>query len=523
MRPLSRLLSVILALMLLAASLGTVSAGEFGAGPGQHGALTVVDWVSITVTRTDDLGVAQPGDILKFTITIERLMDGHDVKVGALGPATEADATFDDVADVILSDTKPYHAEEVEYEIRATDLGNAVSRTVPLTWQIARTIVIQTEGGSEHQHARSNSQLTGNPPSATVNVDVTKKPDVDAGGTELVLDFSGSTAPTTIEKGASATFKLVVSTGKHDLNNVKTLIVRRQLYDAAGEKVGNTVPAGTISIPALPTNAVSNSLGASPGSYALLEHEADAINDGGRLEFTYELTLTELDLDIDFNNDAAFSVATTLDLKGTIFTVSAQPEPTPAPAAPIAQNSAVTVTRGQGDRIDLALADGTMVSLRHGWIAADGTTRSYSARGYIREEEKRGRGGQTYAVVERQSDGAIVRVWIPAGSDYVNRVPWPEVLANYTFPTAVVEAIPLDETHAVANQLARYSGDERIYVYSGGEWRWIPDIPTFQFHGFYWCDVTAADAGFFDRVTAGNPLPRSGTPDRPDYPVCHNL
>ena len=202
MRPLSRLLSVFLALMLLAASLGTVSAGEFGAGPGQHGALTVVDWVSITVTRTDDLGVAQPGDILKFTITIERLMDGHDVKVGALGPATEADATFDDVADVILSDTKPYHAEEVEYEIRATDLGNAVSRTVPLTWQIARTIVIQTEGGSEHQHARSNSQLTGNPPSATVNVDVTKKPDVDAGGTELVLDFSGSTAPATNSAGA---------------------------------------------------------------------------------------------------------------------------------------------------------------------------------------------------------------------------------------------------------------------------------------------------------------------------------
>ncbi len=181
-------------------------------------------------------------------------------------------------------------------------------------------------------------------------------------------------------------------------------------------------------------------------------------------------------------------------------------------------NDAATVDQGPGNRIDVTLADGTEFSLFAGYVAADGVTRSYHRSGYIRDNDL----GQTYAVVKRDVDGMVVRVWIPAGSDYVNEVPWANVLANFTFDTMVVEAIPLDEMYPSDNQLVRNTNDDRIYVYVGGEWRWIPDIPTFQAWGFYWCNITAADAGFFDRVMTGNPLPRSGTQDDPNYPVCHS-
>ena len=43
---------------------------------------------------------------------------------------------------------------------------------------------------------------------------------------------------------------------------------------------------------------------------------------------------------------------------------------------------------------------------------------------------------------------------------------------------------------------------------------------TFQALGFYWCNVTAADAGFFSRITLGPPYPTSNIPARSDYPVC---
>ena len=67
-------------------------------------------------------------------------------------------------------------------------------------------------------------------------------------------------------------------------------------------------------------------------------------------------------------------------------------------------------------------------------------------------------------------------------------------------------------------------GDDRILAYDAElrQWRHVPDLGTFQARGYYWCNVTAADAGFFDRITLGLPYPSSGVPSRSNYPVCQS-
>ncbi len=78
----------------------------------------------------------------------------------------------------------------------------------------------------------------------------------------------------------------------------------------------------------------------------------------------------------------------------------------------------------------------------------------------------------------------------------------------------MISAIPLDDQYPPPNMLMRRfdGGDDRILAYDAelGQWRHVPDIATFQTLGFYWCNVTAADAGFFDRITLGPPYPSSG-------------
>ena len=99
------------------------------------------------------------------------------------------------------------------------------------------------------------------------------------------------------------------------------------------------------------------------------------------------------------------------------------------------------------------------------------------------------------------------------------------VNTQYTVPVGVIGAIPLDDQFPEPNLLVRRfdGGDDRIFGYDAalcGQWRHVPDIATFQSLGFYWCNVTAADAGFFERLTPGPPYPASAIPPRGDYPNC---
>ena len=153
-----------------------------------------------------------------------------------------------------------------------------------------------------------------------------------------------------------------------------------------------------------------------------------------------------------------------------------------------------------------------------GWISQDGA--SVIATGFVRDEGL----GQTYAIVRRESDGQIVRLWIAPNSPLVYAVPWADVNSRYTVPTAILGLVPLDSQYPQPNQLARRfdGGDDRIFSYDASiaQWRHVPDLGTFQSLGFYWCDVTAADASFFSRASIGPAHPSSGMAPSGNYPSC---
>jgi hypothetical protein len=139
--------------------------------------------------------------------------------------------------------------------------------------------------------------------------------------------------------------------------------------------------------------------------------------------------------------------------------------------------------------------------------------------GFIRDESL----GQTYQVVRRM-DGMIVRQWVSPNSPLVYQIPWSIVNTQFTVPVGVIMSIPLDDQSGSEGQLVRRfdgSGDDRIFSYAGmGQWRHIPDIATLQALGYYWCDMTAADSEFFNRISIGPAHPPTDQPASMDYPTC---
>ena len=201
---------------------------------------------------------------------------------------------------------------------------------------------------------------------------------------------------------------------------------------------------------------------------------------------------------------------------------SQAPLPTPAPTGSsiIGSTSAATAKEVADDLLVLERHDqaGVEIEVGVGWISRDGETINVS--GFVRDSDL----GQTYAVVRREGDGKVVRRWIAPDSPLVSAVPWSVVNTQYTFPVGVISAIPLDDQYPAPNMLTRRfdGGDDRILAYDADleQWRHVPDPATFQALGFYWCNVTAADAGFFGRITLGPPYPASNVPARADYPPC---
>ena len=206
-----------------------------------------------------------------------------------------------------------------------------------------------------------------------------------------------------------------------------------------------------------------------------------------------------------------------------------EPKSTPAPSSSsfprlIGDSGYATASAVAADRVLLRIHNhqqpeaSVEVTIGAGWLSKDG--QRLVLIGFVRD----GGLGQTYAVVRREVDSAIVRQWIAPNDPLVYSIPWPEVNSTYTFPTGVIVSIPLDDLYPQANQLVRrFDGaDNRIFAYDAGlrQWRHIPDLGTFQARGFFWCDVTSADAVYFERITIGPPYPSAGVPARADYPVC---
>ena len=175
-----------------------------------------------------------------------------------------------------------------------------------------------------------------------------------------------------------------------------------------------------------------------------------------------------------------------------------------------------------GDRLWIERLDipGTTIELGIGWFASDASARVVV--GIIRDETY----GQTYYIARHEGGNCIVRRWIPSYDLLVYDIPWAVVNTEYSVPVEVVSAIPLDHTAPEPNMLVRRfdSDDVRIFAFDPGllQWRHIPNYATFQAMGFFWCDVTSADASFFERMNEGPPFPVIDTPERHDYPNCHN-
>ena len=199
---------------------------------------------------------------------------------------------------------------------------------------------------------------------------------------------------------------------------------------------------------------------------------------------------------------------------------SSSPPPAPTRSPIIGSTPAATAKEVAGDLLVLQRHDqpGVEVEVGVGWIGQDG--QRIITIGFVRDGDL----GQTYAVVRREGDGLVVRRWIAPDSHLVYAVPWAIVNTQYTFPVGVILAIPLDDQHPPPNMLTRrFDGsDDRILAYDAelGQWRHVPDEATFQARGYYWYNVTAADAAFFERISQGSPYPASTLPAQGDYPNC---
>ena len=176
----------------------------------------------------------------------------------------------------------------------------------------------------------------------------------------------------------------------------------------------------------------------------------------------------------------------------------------------IGQTEAATAYALPGERalLHLHASAAASVVLPVGHIAADGATRLPG--GFLRDADR----GHTYTLLRRAADGLIVRHWLAPTDPLIYTVPWDRVNMRYTFPAAVLAAIPLDDRHAAPNQLARrFDGtDDRVLAFDAtrGQWWHVSHPALFQALGFSWDDVTAADADFVPRLAPERaaPFPR---------------
>ncbi len=504
------------------------------------------DLVSVEVVLNSDVESASPGDELKFQVTVLRIADGHSLTGAVTGPDGA-----DDITGITLDDDTPIKTMEVSYTIVPSDLGVAAERTADLTWTFTMATVY-TDGDDTETHtvtAGTNDTATG-----SAEVTLVKRAGADGSIVGIDLDFSATTMPDSLDKGEKVTFKLTVTTGDtYSLRDIssgtwKSLVVTRQLYDADGDKVGNAIPSAVFTIPTLHTGSTSAELESAPKTHALQTAEADEIADGGKLVFSYVLTVNETDIlkagkvvdldkdgmvgkdssDADITAAAAnadafdFNTVATpdkvADLKDDILTLEmpAAPEATPSPYLYMTDAAKVEEIGGGTAIVVTRLDTMTTTTLTLGTLSGGGALLPRDS-GYIRDESR----GQTYAVVRRASDNMVVRVWISSNSEWVPHVPWANVIAFYNVPAAVLNAIPLDDSMPEVDQLVDVEGT--YYVYRDRAWRHIPNLSTFRAEGFYWCDLTTADSSHDAASSTATPLPSKVGPPAEGYPACRGM
>ena len=246
-----------LALILLATGFITASAHDGDPAPKEY--------ARVTVTRTDDADMVHPQSKLKFNIIVERLGAHFISGATVAGPdGTNTDVDTDDITTAVQSSIMraPYKTEDVEYTITSDDLGTGVaSRTVTLDvdsyFRSLPTMLTVL--------AMSTPVITVK---GTIDVDVTKRPDAGVGDSGVSIVFE-VTEPDEIAKGKEVKFAFTTSTGDYGYRAVvetpTSAVVKKQLKDADGEKVGNALPVGGgFTLPVLQSNAVSDAVKTKP-------------------------------------------------------------------------------------------------------------------------------------------------------------------------------------------------------------------------------------------------------------------
>ena len=488
------------------------------------------------VTATD-----QDGDLLTYTLTAGdgdsfAIVDGTgQVRVG---PNTQLDHETRDSYSVTVTATDPSNASDsIVVTITVTDVNEppvALSDTAGTDEDTAIVIPVLTNDDDPEGQPLTVSSLT-RPDNGTATVEadhtITYTPRPDFHGTDT---FTYRASDGVRDSAAAATVRVTV----HPVNDPPAFppgpaerLVAPQA--AAGTPVGAPVVASDRD-----SDTLEYHLTGSDARFFEIDQYNGQITVGTgtvldpEVQPSYAVTVTARD-----PRGAATNITVTITVKSAPPPPPPPPPPRgpsgpPAPSGPptpatpstpqgvIGATSAATATELPGDRLRIQRHDLPDASLEVaiGSITADCATTVMA--GVIRDETL----GQTYIVVRREADGQIVRRWVPPYSPLVYQIPWAVVNTQYTVPVGVAGAIPMDDQCPQPSLLVRRfdGGDDRIFAYHAApqQWRHVPDIATFQALGFYWCNVTAADAAFFARITPGPPYPASQTPARGDYPNC---
>ena len=88
--------------------------------------------------------------------------------------------------------------------------------------------------------------------------------------------------PRRIAKGEKVTFTMTMSTGKYALRSSRSLRIRKQLYDADGDKIGGQVTAKSFLVRPLRTESTGLE---STQTYTLTQSDEDAAT----IEFSYRV------------------------------------------------------------------------------------------------------------------------------------------------------------------------------------------------------------------------------------------
>ena len=371
----SRLLSVALALVLLGASLLTVSAHSTPTQGDDYG-------IVLSINLTDDATTITPGTDLTFSVLVQTTGQ-HNVPASALLSAG-AGYTPLPLGEALTVGGKTIATKEVEYTVQPSDLAGASRRTALI--QFTLSFAPEHTGGSDHGNVIFKSNKV---PIVVVKEGRTSSSD-DTSEVNVVMDME---APPRIAKGEEVTFTLAVTTGKYWLFRSKPVRVQKQLYDANGRKIGgaSTIRRAIIIRP-LKTEAQSD---LAPVTYTLTEDDGEAT----RIEFSYEFDISYDDLrdddgnapDLDTNFEETFSWSGSIGAAAATPTPSPSARPTPRPVTLVGRTSAARVTRVGDSVIRFDLTRGQDFNMNIGFIAPDGT-RGFHRNGYIRDEGL----GQTY-------------------------------------------------------------------------------------------------------------------------------